>query len=242
MPEQFIPVNLPSKCLPYSGVKSEDIQVRPYNGEDELILAQINPANLERNFLLVLNRVVKGIDPKNLTLGDRFYLIIFEYINSFCEMIKTQGTCSHCLSPVDFSVDLRKLNVVTLPDDYKQPVPVTLPSGKVVNLRLLTVADEIEIEKYQQQVGDAYLYRWARSIDGCDPVKTAIEMRSWSTKDTARLRLFHEQMDHGPATSIIIPCPKCGQEEDVSVPFRLDLFLPVGSALRNCFREGISTV
>jgi len=236
MSDQFFPVELPSKCLPYLGIKQGDIQIRSYTGEDEQILAQINPSNLERNFLQVMNRIVKGIDPKNLTLGDRSYLIILEYINSYCEKIKVKSACSHCMNPVEFEVDLRKLHVTTLPDNYHQPTPVVLPvSNKTVNLRLLTVADEIEIEKYQQQVGDAYLYRWARSIDGVDPVAQTMEMKSWPTRDTARVRLFHEEHFHGPDSTINLPCPKCGQEEEVLVPFRLDLFLPVGSALRSCF-------
>lgn len=236
MSDQYFPVDLPSKCFPYAGLKQGDIQIRPYNGEDEQILAQINPSNLERNFLQVLSRVVKGIDPKNLTLGDRSYLIILEYINSYCEQIKVNSICSHCLNPVDFSVDLRTLHVTSLPDNYVQPVQVHLPvSQKNVGLRLLTVADEIEIEKFQQKAEGAYLYRWARSIDGVDPVEQSLEMKTWSAKDIARIRLFHEQMFHGPDTFVKVLCPKCGQEEDVSVPFRLDFFLPVGSVLRDCF-------
>ncbi len=242
MPETFLPIQLPSKCLPYPDIKPSDVMVRPYNGEDEMLLAQINPANLGRNFLSVMQRTVKGIDPARLTLGDRFYMIIWQYINSYCEKIKVKGVCSHCMNPVEFDVDLRKLNVTTLPDSYHQPVPVVLPvSSKTVNLRLLTVADEIEVEKYQQQVGDAYLYRWARSIDGVDPVAQTIEMKSWPTRDTARVRLFHEEMDHGPDSVTTLPCPKCKQEEEVPVPFRLDLLLPVGSALRSCFGAGVPT-
>lgn len=235
MPETYLPIQLPSKCLSYPDIKSSDVQIRPYNGEDEALLAQINPINLERNFLVVMHRIMKGIDPSRLTLGDQFYVILWQYINSYCEMVKVKGVCSHCLTSVEFDVDLRKLHVAQLPDDYHQPVPIQLPSGKTVNLRLLTVADEIEIEKYQQQVGDSYLYRWARSVDGVDPVKQAIEMRTWSSKDIGRIRLFHEQMDHGPDFSITMPCPKCKQDEEVIVPFRLDFILPVGSSLRNCF-------
>lgn len=231
-----VPVTLPSKCLPYPGVRPDDIQIRPYIGQDEILLAQINPMNMEKGFLQVLRQVLVGIDPSKLTLGDRHYLILWEYVSSFSEVLKVSGTCSHCLSAVQFTVDLQKLPVIFLPDSFSQPASVTLPVSKQeVRLQLLTIEDEIESENYQQKFGDSYLYRWARSISGADPIVKAEEMKNWPVKDIARIRLFHDQMAHGPASSIATACPNCKQEEDVLVPFQFEYFLPTGSTLRGCF-------
>jgi len=240
MSDMYLPINLPSQGRTYN-VPAESISIRPYNGEDEMLLAQINPVNLERNFLTVLKRVVQGIDPKQLTLGDRLYIIIWEYINSYSETIRVKDiVCSHCLKKSDFVVDLRKLDVVSLSEGIPVIQDVELPISKqMVKLRILTVGDEVEVEKFQENnPADAYFYRWARSIVGDKDVVTLIqEMKKWPAKDLARVRMFQEDMDHGPKTSILTACPKCGEEEEVAVPFRLELFYPYGEDLRNCFKS-----
>ncbi len=233
-----LPVSLPSGCRTYHNINPEDITVRPYNGEDETTLAQINPTNIEKNFLVILRRVMLGIDPKMLTLGDRLYLIIWLFINSYSETVRVKQMCSHCLQDQEFTVDMRKFEVKLLDPDLRIPTEIQLPvSGITVHLRPLTVGDEVEIERLAASGTDVHRYRYARTIVGQDdPVGKMEEMRSWHAKDLARIRYYHEiQADHGPITTVTIPCPACGQEEVVSVPFRFDFFYPEGSTLGDCF-------
>lgn len=236
MSNDFLPVQLPSKCLPYPDVKPEDILIRTYNGGDEMLLAQINPANLERNFLAVLKNVIQGIDPVRLTTGDRLYLIIWEYINSYSEFIKINDICSHCLKS-GFNVNLKTdLQITYLPDEYSEPQGISLPSGKTVQLRILNIEDEVAIEKMAAKGQDPYLYRFARSITDCDnPFVHMERMKEWSSKDIAAIRKFHSiDTFHGPKTEALIKCPHCGEEEEVLVPFRLDFLYPVGEILGDC--------
>ena len=84
--DDHLPINLPSRCLTYrdsenKSVNPSNVKVRTYQGSDEIYLAQINPINLERNYFEVLKSVLFGIDPLQLTLGDRMYLILWEYVN-----------------------------------------------------------------------------------------------------------------------------------------------------------------
>jgi len=239
MSTSYLPVQLPSGGQTYLSVSSEDITVRPYTGEDESILAQINPNNIEKNFLVILKRVVSGIDPKYLTLGDRLYLILWLFINSYSETVQVSQTCSHCLQDTEFTVDLRKFETKLLNPDLQIPTPVQLPvSGATVHLRPLTVGDEVAVEKLASSGADVHLYRYARSIVGeDDPVGKMAEMRHWPVKDIARIRYYHEvEADHGPLMNTVLPCPKCGEEEVVSVPFRFDFFYPEGATLGACFR------
>jgi len=245
MSTDFLPVNLPSGCITYKA-EEQDITVRPYNGGDEIILAQINPINLERNFASVLKNVVKGIDPLKLTTGDQLYLIIWEYITSYSDTIKLTEMCSHCLQSVDFIVNLKKdMNIAFLSKEYAEPKEITLPvSKRVVTLRLLTVADSVEVEKMAVKGKNTHLYKLARSIVDCDdPFLEMERMRKWSAKDVARVRKFHElDTFHGPTSTAKVLCPKCKEEEEVVVPFRLDFFYPTGDALGDCFRTRVSTV
>jgi hypothetical protein len=132
-------------------------------------------------------------------------------------------------------IDLRKLEKVMLPESFQQPYHLLLPSGKSVDLRLLTVGDQIEIEKFPDS-GDAYLFKWARSIVSENPVMDRLyELKSCSSKDTAAIRAWHEQMYHGPDMVTTFQCPKCSCEEEVDVPFRLDFFFPDGKTLTDTF-------
>jgi hypothetical protein len=241
----FLPINLPSKCLPYEGIQPEDILVRPYTGAEEEVLAQINPVNLERNFLAVLKNVVQGIDPSRLTVGDRMYLIIWEYINSYTSNISVAQTCSHCLQNVSFPVDLMNdLGIIFLEDDYTEPHPITLPSGSDVNVRILTIKDEVDAEKMAVQGKDVFLYRLAKSIVGDEDAFILMErMKNWPAKDIARLRKFHEiDTNHGPNLVTEISCPNCEGREEVVVPFRFEFFHPTGASLGECFGEELLSV
>ena len=233
-----LPVELPSGCRTYLDVKDEGITVRPYTGEDESILAQINPANIEKNFLVILKRVVSGIDPAKLTIGDRLYLIIWEFINSYAETVNVQAQCSHCMAVGDYVVDLRHLPIKPLNPELEIPTPIILPSsGVTVHLRPLTVGDEVATEKLANSGTDVHLYRYARSFVGQDDaVKQMMEMKSWPAKDVAKIRHYHDTTtNHGPVTTVKMSCPHCGEEEEVVIPFRFDFFYPEGEALGACF-------
>lgn len=240
MSECFLPINLPSKCTLYDGVKPEDITIRAYQGKDAIFLAEINPVNLVQKFLLVLKNVIRGINPEDLTLGDRFYIMLWECINSYTDIIKVSTTCTYCLKEIDIDVDLKKLDVVELPYDFKQPYEVKLPSGKVVKLRLLTTKDEIELEKFEENSDEGLLFRYARSIvDDQDVLKRIEDLRNVSAKDIATIEAFHEKFYHGPDMITHFTCPKCGKEDELTVPFRLDFFFPYGRALTDTFGKGI---
>lgn len=237
----FLPISLPSKCLPYEGIDEEDITIRAYTAKDEIYLAEINPINLESKYLLVLKEVIHGIDPKLLTLGDRLYIMIWECINSYSPTIRLSTVCSHCLNDIDISIDLRKLNQIDLPDTFHQPYSVKLSGeGKEIALRLLTIKDEIEIERFEKKHRDAHLYRYARSIVSDTNVLSILEeIAKMSARDLAIIRTFHEKFYHGPDLNTSFTCPKCGEEDDITIPFRLDFLYPYGEALTNAFGEGI---
>lgn len=235
---EFLPIQLPSKCIPYE-VGSDQITVRPYVGSDEILLSQINPVNVEAKFLQVLRSVVRGINVEKLTLGDRLYIILWEYINSYNEYMKVRTVCSHCLETIEPMIDLRLLEKVELPDSFQQPFHCPLPSGKSVDLRLLTVADQIEIEKFPNKA-ESYLFKWARSmVSEMDVLARMHELKGYGVRDIATIRAFHEKMFHGPDMTTKFTCPKCGEEEEVEVPFRLDFFFPDGQALTDTFGAGI---
>jgi len=238
--DNYVPIRLPSKCLPYEGVNPDDVKIRAYQGRDEIFLAEITPINIEQKFLQVLNNVLRGIDPQKLTLGDRLYIIVWECINSYTEIVRVKDICSYCFKEAEFSVDLRELEVIELPDNYKQPYEVKLPSGKVVHLRLLTVKDEIEAQNFERGNDSSFLYKLARSIvDDRNVLERMRDLENMSAKDITVIRAFHEKFYHGPEMKAKVKCPNCGEEDEISVPFRLDFIFPDGETLGATFGEGI---
>jgi hypothetical protein len=240
MRDNFLPISLPSQCLTYPEVSVDSIKARAYQGSEEELLSQINPLNLERNYLEVMKRVIQGVDPAKLTLGDRLYFIVWECINSYMDIVKVKTVCSNCLQEVEIPVDLKKLAVIKLPDDYKEPYEISLPSGEQVKLRLLTVEDEIEIEKYQKKHGKSHNYRYARSIVGDDNIVEKLKkVEEMQARDKATIRAFHEKFYHGPDFyyKYICPNPNCGEEDELEVPFRFEFLFPIGETLTQTFGE-----
>jgi len=238
--EPFLPISLPSNCRQYL-VNPGEILVRPYIGRDEVYLSEVSPANPDYKYINILKDAVKGIDPGELTLGDRQYIMIWEYIQSYGGFIRESAICSHCLSEVSFKVDLRELDVISIPDDMTFPHDVTLPvSGKVVKLRLLTVNDEIAACNFESSEKNGLIFRCARTMVDDTNILERIEFLSnLQAMDLAKIRAFHEKFDHGPDMRVKFKCQECGEEDQTSIPFRLDIIFPRGNTLTEFIGEGI---
>lgn len=238
--ENFHVVTLPSRCLPYDGVNPGDVMARSYLGRDEIYLAEITPDNLDQKFLHVMTNTIQGLDPSAMTLGDREYFILWEYIRSYSKFLGLKLMCVNCCKEVEIKVDLSELDVIQLPEDYKQPYRVTLPSGTEVDLRLLTVADEIAANEFAQKSNEALIFRCARSVVEEGGIVEKMEMlKSLPASDLATIRAFHERFHHGPDMRATFKCPSCGQEDIIDVPFRLEFLFPRGETLTGAFGERI---
>lgn len=237
----YLSINLPSKCLPYEGIDPANITIRAYTAKDEIFLSEINPTNLESKYLMVLKEVLLGIDPKLLTLGDRLYIMIWEYIKSYSSIVKVPVVCSHCLEESTIPIDLLNLDKLDLPDNFLERCKVKLlDKDKEITLRLLTIEDEIAIEQYEKKHRDGHLYRYARSVvSDADILSVLSDIEKLSAKDFAKIRAFQTKFYHGPDMDTTFKCPQCGEEDDVTVPFRLEFLYPYGKTLTDAFGEGI---
>jgi hypothetical protein len=238
--ENFHAISLPSRCLPYDGVKPEDITARSYLGRDEIYLAEITPDNLDQKFLQIMKGAIRGIDPEQMTLGDREYFILWEYIRSYSDHLGFELVCLNCGKQIEIQVDLRELNVIELPENFKQPYSIPLPSGIDVQLRLLTIKDEIDANEFAQKSNEALIFRCARSVVEAGSIVDKMErLKSLPASDVATIRAFHEHFYHGPNMNTKFKCPKCGAEDDIEVPFRFEFIFPRGEALTRAFGKRI---
>jgi hypothetical protein len=236
----YIRLDLPSKCLVY-GIDPTTIGARLLKGKDEKLIAELTYDNFDRKFIAILRNVVTGIDPKDLTVGDRLYLMLWEAINSYSKMCDIETQCGSCFQKVNYQVDLSTLAVIELPGDFKEPHSVTLSNGDVVKLRLFRAGDEDKISEVQKAGYQTWLYRYALSIidDKKSDWDKVAYLEELDTKDLALIRAFHEKYYHGPKMEVVTECPKCGVSEVTPVPFRLEYFFPYGKTLRRYFGDAV---
>jgi len=229
-------VRLPSRGLVYKDIEknnaNDQIQIRTFKGRDEKLIAEISSENFEKKFLTILKSVLTGINPEELTSGDRQALMVWETINSYDKEFTVNFECEHCWQKSDYRIDLSKLEMIELPEDFKEPYGVKLPNGDSLQLRLLRVKDLIAVDQMDKQGQNVWLYRYALSIVNDKSIWENVEyLEDLSTKDLMVIRAFHDKFNHGIKMEEKYTCPKCGGTGIMPVPFRLDMLLPFGKEL-----------
>jgi hypothetical protein len=227
---EIICTDLPSKGLVYN-TKLENIKVRTLKGKDEKVLAEMSMDNVEKKYAELLRSVVSGIDANSLTLGDRAWLLVWERINSYSAKFPVVITCECCFQKVALEINLADLDVVYLPDTFKEPYPIKLENNETVNLRLFRVSDEIKLIDLMKKsgAGNAYMYHWALSIvDDEKDIPTKINyLENLDSRDLMKIKDFHKTFEHGPKlNNCSYVCPKCGGEGHMTLPFRPDFLIP----------------
>ena len=239
----YFTVSLPSKCLIYEGVDPATIQIRTLKGEDEKIMAEISSENFDKKYNVILSRVLKGIDPLQLTLGDRFYLVLWETINSYSKDFPVEFECASCWQKSEFNVDLSQLETIELDENYKEPCEITLPkSGDVVKLRLLRIKDLLEINDSEKAGRNVWLDRSALSLVDRGSLADKLDyLGRLDTQDLEYIRGFQDAFEHGIKMETTYTCPKCGGTGVMPVPFRFEMLLSYGEILKQRVGDAIRT-
>lgn len=238
----YVSLRLPSAGRVYDVSKA---MIRPMKFKDEKLLAELKTPSLEKKFLELMRNTMTGVDPLNLTVGDRNAVILWLAINSYGSVKTIEGECempycsSHIVLP---NVDLQGIQHKELPESFKQPYPVLLPvSKKTVFLRLWTVGDEIAAKQAEKIFDGTWAYMVASSV--VEEGKSIEDKIKWlddlPAADSATIRAFHEEFDHGPVLEVKYTCPKCGGAGLMPVQFRFDWILPTGKGLRDGYGQSL---
>lgn len=237
----YFPLDFPSKYRVYPDVDPSKVGIRTLKGKDEKLIAELTYDNFEKKFIEVLKNTLIGIDPRQLTIGDRMYIMLWQAINSYNKMAVIDTTCEHCFQKMEMEIDLSTLQVIDLPIDFVEPYKIKLSTGDIVNLKIFRVSDEEKMYDVEKAGYQTWLYRYALTI--IDPKKgdwdKVAMLEEMDTRDLALIRAFHEKYTHGPKLETTLECPKCGGVGLVPVPFRLEMFFPYGKSLRRYFGDTI---
>lgn len=243
--EEDLGIRYSSVDLPSGGKLGypESLEYRDIMVRDEKIIASAT----EKTFPKVLNNVLKSLLKdqsyfEKLSLFDRDFLLLWIWANNYSATKTLDTACPHCGSDNEYVVDITKLEVDELKDEYKHPYPYTLSSGKKVKLRLLTVKDE-EVSRMlsgKSKDLDEQFIMLCASIDFgiAMPLTEKIKKieNEVSGKDMAFIRGFHQYFKYGINNHVDRNCSSCGEAAVIEIPFQLDFFLPT---LSNDFGSSI---
>lgn len=217
-----VEVDLPSECRVYN---LEDpgapITVRPMTFEDEKALVSArkdqDPVNL------VLQRCTTNIKIADLLSMDKLYLIMKLREISYGDDYNTLLVCSHCKAENPTTVKLSQLNVNPVPDDFQDPITVTLPViNKEAKVRLPRVRDERVLMDSEEALNQ--IWRFVVEIDGhTDKSIIAAVVDKLPLKDV-RTVLKAIKTDYGVDTKVKFECNNCGGVTVVDLPIDANFF------------------
>jgi hypothetical protein len=247
-------VLLPSKGLPYNGlIPDGKVRVLPMRTRDEKRIIGSAPSDALNNIDAVLDRCipVKDFSADKYVTGDRFYLLNVLRAVSYGSDYTFNLNCSQCNQSGVYSIDLlNDLDVIFLPDNFKEPIVVELPGAKAsVSLRLLRGSDEKDITKYTEKVyaksnaslaGDpTYSYRMAKHIVAVESPRVNFDQNTINAQSQAieffdnmlasDARIIREALtnnDCGPDTELRLDCKRCRSSFTTAMPYQLEFFRP----------------
>lgn len=216
-----------------SQVEYRDIMV-----EDEEILSTATETTFARTFNSVIRGVINNCEfYEDLTLQDRDYIVLWVWANNYGLEKKIEYTCHKCKTENLHTVDLTKIE--DIPINPKTPVPYILSTkiGGDVEIKFLTVADELFIESFESANSGKYthdLLRLARQIKlPVEPISFEQKVEWVKNNITSRERkvisAFFEKFAYGYKTVVDYTCvnKECGEVTRGELPFQVqDILFP----------------
>jgi len=240
---QFQTVKLPSLGKFYDGkVPNGEIEVYPIRVREEKMMAGATGSGSERMTLLLRNCLKTEIDPRELLLVDRYFLLFYLSLISYGKDRKLQLSCPHdgCGKVFDHEADLEQCEVTYLEDGVSEPYLVQLPvSQDEVGLRFLRGTDEVEMVRLlaalrrsggrdakgpkRMTPGEAGLLNMLMPVVTVNGETLSQEDKvAWAEeligRDAEFMRSAMNQFDFGVDQMIETDCPSCGKAVSVPLP------------------------
>jgi len=259
-PRPYASVKLPSLGLFYNQnvVKDGSVELCPLSAREEKLIAGIQSHNVDDIIDTLIRRCMKTeMDPDDLLVTDRFYLLMMLRANSYGEEYGFEIICDKCKKPSRHTVNIPSSFEITWADPKETyPFAVELPQSKLaVTFRLLTGKDaksiraaaEKDEKKNLSGPGDpGFLYTLAKhivSINGKTPANFLVTLElvsRLSALDTRVLRDAFEEKTPGIIPTINTKCSFCGTDIEMGLPISTEFFRPdlrkrgkpVGDAVR----------
>lgn len=237
-------VTLPTNGNLYGDGGPEEIILRSMTTQEEKMLYGSTSGD-DR-----LRRIIKAcvVSPKDLDLNslvfeDYHFLLMKLRIHTYGSEYKIEPICPHCNHSMKMTVNLDDFPVDILPDDFEEPIKMTLPMSKdVIECKLLRLKDSNNAMNQARKVTRdstvatpeevAFMYRIAKQIvsvngEEYDFGHMVQYVQDMHARDSAFMRWTINQIKLGYDTTIEIDeCPNCGEYYEVTLPMTGEFFRP----------------
>ncbi len=240
---------LPSGGYRYEGLlPGGNIKVHAFNFDAEQILAGSGDGLTKMSQILpIIADLPEGLPVGKILSGDQLFIVLAARSMSFGTEYSFGSTCPTCSTRENHKFTLPDgLPINYLPEDFKEPVVIDLPTSKdKVGIRFLTVDDEMSVNNYARQQklngtdpGDpGYKFRLAKHIVYVnDPengkpsnMQEAIDyLSSLDGQDPYTFRSSIETKQPGLSPLIKVQCPNasCGEVYEVTFKMTAEFFRP----------------
>jgi hypothetical protein len=217
-----IEVELPSKCLSYKlPDATKPVTIRPMSFEDEKLLAtsrgKTDPIGL------ILSRCVNNINVNDLFPMDKLYLLLKLREISYGDEYNCSISCPHCSSENKITINLSKLPVASVPDNFEDKMEVDLPVlKKTAVVRLPRAKDEMYLTDLDK-IGNN-LWRFVEKIDNYeDKVIISKVLEKLPIKDIKTLTNALK-IEFGVQTKVSLDCTTCRKASTHELPINPNFF------------------
>jgi len=217
-------IELPSRGKAY--VQSDGfVQVRALRFAEEKKLRSIkSPAQGTKIIKSIFVDCVMGLEYDAMTITDKNYILFkireLSYGNDYPVVVP----CEHCSSKNTLNVEIDQIPVNYAPDDYEEPITITLPDS---DQDVLFVSPRCKDEQYLsnvEQITDN-LWRFAISVGKYkeEKVRKAF-FEATTVKDVATFRQSILDEKYGLESDMSFECADCGNVSKAVIPFNESFF------------------
>jgi len=178
--------------------------------------------------------VTPGVKPDDLLIGDLNAVMVAARILAYGKDYPIQLVCGTCVTKIDHTVDLSKLETITPENGEYQ---VTLPTGVIITFKLLTRGDEKDIQaevegmkKFNKSIesdSTTRLKYMITSVNGNNDRKTVREfVDAMIIRDVRAFREHYKKVSPDVNFDLDIQCPNCESTIKARMPFGANFFWP----------------
>lgn len=169
-----------------------------------------------------------GMDWQRALQADRFYAMVMVRAATDGALFDFSIPCSHCGKPIESRVHLvEDLVVKRIPGtslelhragkEFERVI-----AGTPVKFRLLTGADERDIQKRMEADTDKITTGISARLTWVDGITDKKKIRAWVDDLDAGiitdLRQMFEEVDGGVETAVAVTCDQCGRAQETELP------------------------
>ena len=211
---EWVSLELPSRGQSY---RDHDgmVRIKSFTYREEKKLRSIKRVGQANDIIKTLfEDCVQGLDYDSMTLEDKNYLLFKLREISYGDKYVVNANCKACDAENSLNLLISEIPVTYAPDDFQEPLEVTLPDTDQVVKYLVDAVSLTE-----------NLWRFALSVGEHSDKKI---LRQFFEKTTVRdLAFFREavaESQYGYITAVSFDCASCGELNESPVPFTESFF------------------